>query len=87
MKSIYRLNYALITFLPKEVGASNLKKFRPISLMNYSFKIFVQALNNRQVPICDRLLACNQIAFVKNKFILKSIVSTHEILHKAVKEK
>jgi hypothetical protein len=54
--NISRLNYALITLIPKEEGAKNLKKFRPISLINCSFKILAKALNSRLVPICDRLL-------------------------------
>jgi hypothetical protein len=39
-----RLNYALITLIPKEEGARSLKKFRPISLINCSFKFFLQKL-------------------------------------------
>jgi hypothetical protein len=37
--NIARLNYAMITLIPKEEEARNLKKFRPISLINCSFKI------------------------------------------------
>jgi hypothetical protein len=48
------LNYALVTLIPKEEGARTLKKFRPISLINYSFKIFAKALNSRLAVICDR---------------------------------
>jgi hypothetical protein len=78
---ISRLSYALITLIPKEEGAKSLKKFRPISLINCSFKIFAKALNNRLVPICDRLLSGNQTAFEKGRFILESLVSVHEIKH------
>jgi len=28
---MYRLNFAMITLIPKEEGAKSLKKFRPIS--------------------------------------------------------
>jgi hypothetical protein len=82
---LYRLNYALITPIPKEEGARTLKKFRPIRLINCSFKFFAKALNNRLVGLCDRLLSCNHIAFVKCKFILESVVSAHEIIHETVK--
>jgi hypothetical protein len=85
--NISRLTYALITLIPKEEGAKFLKKFRPISLINCSFKILAKVLNSRLVPICDRLLACNQTAFVKGRFILESVASAHEILHEVVKEK
>jgi hypothetical protein len=43
--NLTRLNYALITLIPTEEGANVLKKFRPISLINCSIKIFGKALN------------------------------------------
>jgi hypothetical protein len=84
--NIARINYAMIILIPKEEEARSLKKFRPISLINYSFKIFAKALNNRLEAICDRLLAPNQMAFVKGRYILESVVATHEILHDTAKK-
>jgi hypothetical protein len=83
--NIARLNYAIIILIPKEGEARSLKKFRPISLINRSFKIIAKALNNRLEKICDKLLAANQIAFVKVKYILESVVFAHEIIHVEVK--
>ena len=60
-----RLNYAMITLIPKEPDATHLKKFRPISLINCSFKIFAKALNNRLIKVVDRLICPNQTAFIK----------------------
>ena len=80
-----RLNYAMITLIPKENEAKHLKKFRPISLINYSFKIFAKAMNNRLVKIADRLIASNQTAFIKGRFILESVVAAHEIIHEVAK--
>jgi hypothetical protein len=53
-----RLNYAIITLIPKE-EAKYLKKIQPISLINCSFKVFSKTVNNRLVMICDRLLSHN----------------------------
>jgi hypothetical protein len=39
------------------------------------------------VRVCDRLLSNNQSAFVKGRFILESVVSTHEIIHDIVNRK
>jgi hypothetical protein len=83
--NINRINYARIILIPKEEGARSLKKFRPISLINCSLKIFAKALNNRLERVGDRLLAPNQTAFVKRKYILESVVSAHEIIHSSVK--
>jgi hypothetical protein len=76
-----RLNYAIITLIPKEAEAKLLKKFRPISLINCSFKVFAKALNNRLVKIADRLICANQTTFIKGRFILESVVAAHEIIH------
>jgi hypothetical protein len=37
MLNLDRLNFAMITLLPKEPDARTLKKYRPISLLNCSF--------------------------------------------------
>lgn len=37
---LYRLKFSLVTLIPKVDDASNMKQFRPISLLNCSFKIF-----------------------------------------------
>jgi hypothetical protein len=49
--------------------------------------VFAKALNNKLEVISNRLLAPNQIAFVKGRFILKSVVSVHEIIHRAIKKR
>jgi hypothetical protein len=83
--NIARLNYVMIILIPKEEGTKTLKKFRPISLINCSFKSFAKALNNRLESVCERLLAHNQTAFVKGRYILESVVCAHEIIHDAMK--
>jgi hypothetical protein len=83
--NIARLNYAMTILIPKEEDAKNLKKYRPISLINCSFKIFSKVLNNRLERICGRLLAPNQTTFVKGRYILESVVSVHEILHDSIR--
>jgi hypothetical protein len=80
-----RLNYALIILIPKEEDARTLKKFTPIILINCSFKVFAKVLNNMLEGICNRLLAPNQTAFIKGRFILESVVLAHKIIHRTVK--
>jgi hypothetical protein len=58
-----------------------MSKFRPISLLNCSYKIFMKVLTNRIGVIADRLIASNQTSFIKGRYILESVVSAHEILH------
>ena len=63
------------------------KKFRPIALINYSFKIFSKALNNRLIKLSERLISPNQIAFIKGRYILESVVAAHEIIHEVARRK
>jgi hypothetical protein len=65
------------------MGAKSLRKFRPINLLNYSFNIFVKAINNRLEAIT--LLSQNQTTFVKGRYILESVVATHENSHAAMR--
>jgi hypothetical protein len=78
---IHRLNFAMLTLIPKEPEATSIRKFRPISLLNCSFKIFTKVLTNRITGILQKLIASNQSAFLKGRFILESVVTAHEILH------
>ena len=71
----------VIALIPKEPDATSIKKFRPISLLNCSFKIFTKVLTNRLNAVLNRLIASNQYAFLKGRFILESVVTAHEILH------
>lgn len=57
------------------------RKFRPISLLNCSFSFFTKVLTNRINAPLQRLIACNQSAFLKGRYILQSIVTVHEVPH------
>jgi hypothetical protein len=60
---VYRLNFSLVTLVPKGSDACNMKQFRPISLLNCSFKMFSKLLTNRLGKVAQRLVATNQSAF------------------------
>jgi hypothetical protein len=81
--NVSRLNYAIITLIPKEPDAREMRKFRPISLGNCSLKIISKAITNRISPIGDRIIASNQTAFIKGRFILESVVAAQELIHAA----
>jgi hypothetical protein len=78
---IYRLNFALITIIPKENEARTIKKYRPISLLNCSYKIFTKVLTSRFGKMIDRLVESNQTTFIKGRYILESVVTVHKTLH------
>lgn len=78
---IFRLNFAVLTLIPKKPNASSIKKFRPISLLNCSFKVFTKVLTNRLALIMNSLISSNQSAFIKGRYILESVVTADEVLH------
>jgi Reverse transcriptase (RNA-dependent DNA polymerase) len=84
---IGKLNRVLICLISKVVDTS-IKDFRPISLLNYSFKIFTKVLTTRLHPILDCLIGLNQHVFLKGINIMDNVIAAHEILHsiKSTKE-
>jgi hypothetical protein len=84
---LFRLNFSLLTLLPKERDSRTIQKFRPIALTNSSFKIFSKCVTNRLGGISDELIAPNQTAFIKGRFILELDVAAHEIIHDVVQKK
>jgi hypothetical protein len=64
-----------------------MNKFQPISLFNCSYKIFTKVLTNRVGKVIDRLICSNQTSFIKGRYILKSVVTAHEVLHNVHKGK
>jgi hypothetical protein len=60
---------AFITLLPKKVEAQQARDFRPISLVHSFAKLVTKILANRLASHMDQLVAKNQSAFIKGRFI------------------
>jgi hypothetical protein len=84
---IERLNYGLITLIPKVDNAMEMKKFRPICLLNVCYKIITKSLNNRLSTCINKVISENQYGFIKGKYILDCVVALHEIIHEVKKKK
>lgn len=67
--SAHSLNFGIITLIPKKGNAIKIQEYRPICLLNVSFKIITEVLSNRTRKIVDRFIRHSQTAFVK--FILQ----------------
>jgi hypothetical protein len=77
----------MITLIPNEEDAEEMRKFRLISLLNCVFKIFTKFITNRFSLMIDRLVCQQQSAFIKGRFILESVVSAHKIIHEMHRKK
>jgi hypothetical protein len=77
---LQRLNYGVITLVPKVREANSIKQYRPICLLNVDFKIFPKLLMDRLTPMADKLISMNQTTSITGRNIL-GVVILHEILH------
>lgn len=56
-------------------------QFRPVCLLNVSFKIFSNFLMKRVGRVPDKLIDKGQTAFIKGRYILDRVVILHETSH------
>jgi hypothetical protein len=78
---IKRLNFGVITLVPKVKEANCIKQYRPICLLNIDYKCFTKVLTNRLVSVAQRVVGKNQTDFIKGRNILEGVVVLHEVIH------
>jgi mannosylglycoprotein endo-beta-mannosidase len=84
---IARLNFGVLSLIPKVQGADDIRQFRPIALINVIFKFVAKAYAIRVSPIAHRVISRAQSAFIKGRHILEGIVSLQEIIHETKSRK
>ena len=84
---LYSLNFGIITLLPKKDNAVQIKQYRPIYLLNVSFKIFTKVAVNRLMQVADKIIRPTQSAFMSGRYILEGVVIIYETLHELHKNK
>ena len=78
---MFQLNFGTITLLSKKTEAVRIEQFRPICLLNVSFKKFTKVGTNRLTPIAHSMVQPTQTAFMPDRNILEGVVVLHETLH------
>ena len=78
---VRRLNYGVITLLPKISGADRIQKFRPICLLRCPYKLITKVMDRRAAVVVPKLISPNQNAFAKGRNIMDGILSLHELLN------
>uniref|UniRef100_A0A453FRQ8 Uncharacterized protein n=2 Tax=Aegilops tauschii subsp. strangulata TaxID=200361 RepID=A0A453FRQ8_AEGTS len=80
---LQRLNYGIITLIPKVPGASDIRQFRPITVINVIFRTLAKGHANRVAPLANRITHPDQSAFIQGRYILDGVLVFHEVLHEA----
>ena len=78
---LYKLNFRVITLLPKKENAVQIQQYRPICLLNVSFKNFTKVATNRITDLAHKVVRPSQTAFMPGRHILEGVVVLHETIH------
>lgn len=70
----------VLTLLHKGGNRNLLTNWRPIALLNVSYKIYAKALQLRLQPVLSEIIGDDQSAFLHGRFILDNIMLTHETI-------
>jgi hypothetical protein len=78
---LFCLNFGIITLLPKEKEVKKIHQYRPICILNVSFKIFMKVLANRLTSVACRITKPSQFVFLPERYILEGVLVLHETIH------
>ena len=78
---VKRLNFGVITLVPKVQEVSTIKQYMPICLLNVDYKGFTKVLTERLTPVAKDVIGDNQTGFIKGRSILEGVVILHEVIH------
>jgi hypothetical protein len=78
---IARLNFGILSLIPKVPGADHIAQYRPIALINVIFKIISKAYASKLDPAAHRIISPNQTTFIKGRNILDGPLALMEIIH------
>jgi hypothetical protein len=78
---LFRLNFGEVILLPKVNEAERIQQYRPICLLNMSFKIFTKHATIRLNTVADHVVQPSKTAFMQGRNILDGVVVLHEAIH------
>jgi hypothetical protein len=85
--SLYRLNFGMIILIPKSQEAITIQQYRPISLLNVSFKIFTKVASNRITEITKRVISPTQTVFLPGRNFMEGVIILHKMIHEIHRKK
>lgn len=72
------INKGIVKLIPKEGDKVLIKNWRPITLLNVSYKILAKALATRLEKILRKFICSTQTRFIKGRYILENLVTSWE---------
>jgi hypothetical protein len=84
---LFSVNFGIINLLPKEKEVKKIQQYRPICMLNVSFKIFTKVLANRLSSIACKVIKPSQTTFLPGRYILEGVVILHETIHELHRKK
>jgi hypothetical protein len=84
---LFHLNFGTIILLPKKENAVQIEQYRPICLLNVSFKVFTKVGTNRVTEVAHKVVRPTQTAFMPGRHILEGVVVLHETIHELHRNK
>jgi hypothetical protein len=77
----------MIVLLPKKENAIQIQQYRPICLLNVSFKNFTKVGTNRVTRVAMSVIRPTQMAFMPGRHILEGVLVLHETIHELHRKK
>jgi hypothetical protein len=81
------LIFGVITLIPKKDNATKIQDYRPICLLNVSFKIITKVLTNQIGLVADIIVRPSQTAFMPDRNILEGVIILHKSIHELQRKK
>lgn len=74
---LFRLNFGIITLIPKPMEVKMIQQCRLICMLNVSFKIFTKVLANMLSLVTNEVIGPSQTTFMPGRFIMEGVVILH----------
>jgi hypothetical protein len=68
---LYKLNFGVITILPKKENATQIQQYSPICLLNVSFNFLTKVATNHVSDVAQKVIRPTQTAFIRGRHILE----------------
>jgi hypothetical protein len=71
---LFSLNFGIITSIPKIENVTKIQQYRPICVLNVSFKIFTKDGTNRLNKVARTVVSPTQTTFMPGRNIIEGVV-------------